>query len=294
MTVTRAFLGYVKIVTVFLKASLCALSVLSCAALACAADAKPDPPPDQIRTIIKQFTQKETEFAAARESYTYRQISKMEEIDPPGGTYEIEEEVSFDDRNRRVSHVTHAPVGGFEHIMMTGEDEQDLRNVMPFVMTNDTADQYIVNYVGRQPVDEISCYVFSVKPKQLTKDRKRYFDGQIWVDDQDLQIVKTYGRGVGALRRGEDQQFPKFETYRQQIDGKYWFPTYTYADDTLNFKDGQSQRIKVVVKYDHYKKFEFKTESTIKYGTVGSGNAQQPANGQNAPAAPNASPQPPR
>ncbi|MBV8866985.1 MAG: hypothetical protein JO210_16435 [Acidobacteriaceae bacterium] len=270
-----------------LKHSLLPLGLVSYAAILNAADAKPAPTPDQIQTIIKQFTQKETEFAAARESYTYRQTSKMEETDPPGGTYQIVEEVSFDDRNRRISHVTHAPVGGFEHIMMTGEDEQDLRNVMPFVMTNTTADEYDVSYVGREQVDDIPCYVFSVKPKTLTKDRKRYFDGQIWVDDQDMQIVKTYGRGVGYLRRGEDQQFPKFETYRQQIDGKYWFPTYTYADDTLNFKDGQSQRIKVVVKYDQYKKYEFKTESTIKYGDVGSGGTtQQPSNGQTPPATP--------
>lgn len=260
------------------------VGILSCAAIANAVDTKPAPTPDQIQKIIKQFTQKETEFAAARESYTYRQTSKMEETEPAGGTYQIVEEVSFDDRNRRISHVTHAPVGGFEHIMMTGEDEQDLRNVMPFVMTNTTADQYDVSYVGREQVDDIPCYVFSVKPKALTKDRKRYFDGQIWVDDQDMQIVKTYGRGVGALRRGEDQQFPKFETYRQQIDGKYWFPTYTYADDTLNFKDGQSQRIKVIVKYDQYKKFEFKTESTIKYGDVGNSTAQQPSGGQTPPA----------
>ncbi len=273
-----------------LKVCAFVLGLLGCAAIVNAADTKPVPTPDQIQNIIKQFTQKETDFAAARESYTYRQTSKMEETDPPGGTYEIVEEVSFDDRNRRISHVTHAPVGGFEHIMMTGEDEQDLRNVMPFVMTNSTADQYDVSYVGREQVDEIPCYVFSVKPKTLTKDRKRYFDGQIWVDDQDMQIVKTYGRGVGYLRRGEDQQFPKFETYRQQIDGKYWFPTYTYADDTLNFKDGQSQRIKVIVKYDQYKKYEFKTESTIKYGDVGSGTAQQPSSGQTPPATPQAPP----
>lgn len=277
-------------VTVSIKSCSLVLGLLGCISALGAVDTKPAPTPEQIQNIIKQFTQKETDFAAARESYTYRQTSKMEEVDPPGGTYQLTEEVSFDDRNHRTSRVTHAPVGGFEHIMMTHEDEQDLRNVMPFVMTNATADQYIVTYVGRDKVDEISCYVFSVKPKELTKDRKRYFDGQIWVDDQDLQIVKTYGRGVGYLRRGEDQQFPKFETYRQQIDGKYWFPVYTYADDTLNFKDGPSQRIKVIVKYDQYKKFQFKTESTIKYGEVGGANSQQQPNGQNPPAAPPTNP----
>jgi hypothetical protein len=257
---------------------------LLAASLACfAVEPKPDPSPDQIADIIKKFTQRETEFANARESYTYRQTSKISETEPAGGSYEIVEEVSFDDRNRRTSHVTHAPVASLQNIVMTGEDEQDLRNVMPFVMTNETADEYNVKYVGRENVDEISCYVFSVAPKALTKDRKRYFEGQIWVDDQDLQIVKTFGRATGYLKRGEDQQFPKFETYREQIDGKYWFPTYTYADDTLHFKGGQDQRIKVVVKYDHYKKFEFKTESNIKYGDVGGAQSS----GNPPPATPN-------
>lgn len=237
-----------------------------------AVDTKADPTPDQLEKIVKSFTQKETDFAAARESYTYRQTSKITETEPAGGTYQIVEEVSFDNRNRRTSHVTHAPVASLQNIQMTAEDEQDMRNVMPFVLTNDTAGDYNVKYLRREKVDDISCYVFSVQPKALTKDRKRYFDGQIWVDDQDLQIVKTFGRATGYLRRGEDQQFPKFETYREQIDGKYWFPTYTYADDTLNFKDGPSQRIKVVIKYDNYKKYEFKTETSITYGEVGSGD----------------------
>jgi hypothetical protein len=256
-----------------------ALAFAGCAVMLGAADTKSNPTPEQVQDIIKKFTQKETDFANARESYTYRQTTKMTEVDPVGGSYELVEFVSFDDRDRRTSHVLHAPVTSLQNIVMTAEDEEDFRNVMPFVMTNDTLPEYIVNYVAREQVDEISCYVFSVKPKVLTKDRKRYFDGQVWVDDQDLQIVKTYGQSTGHLRRGEDQQFPKFETYREQIDGKYWFPTYTYADDTLNFKDGPSQRIKVVIKYDQYKKYQFKSESTIKYGTVGDApSSQAPAN----------------
>jgi len=253
------------------RCSQIALCIFGFAVLLNAADAKPDPTPEQVQDIIKKFTQKETEFSIAREGYEYRQSSKISETDPPGGVYELVEEVTFDERDRRTAHVIHAPATTLQNILMTHEDEQDLRNIMPFVFTNDTVNQYDVKYVKRQQVDEISCYVFSVHPKTLTKDRKRYFDGDIWVDDQDLQIVKTYGRSTGYVGH-EDQQFPKFETYREQIDGKYWFPTYTYADDTLNFKDGESQRIKVVIKYDHYRKFQFKTESTIKYGDVGAGS----------------------
>jgi hypothetical protein len=253
----------------------------SCALMLClfgtglllsAATTKPDPSPQEIQDIIKKFTQKETEFANARENYTYRQTNKIIELDPDGqpsgGSYEMVEEVSFDDRDRRTERVLRAPVPTLVKILMTPEDEQDMRNVMPFVMTSDTANDYDVAYVGREPVDEVSCYVFSVKPKTLTKNGKRYFEGQIWVDDRDLQIVKTFGRSTGYLRRHDDQRFPKFQTYREQIDGKYWFPTYTYADDTLDFSSGP-QRIKVVIKYDNYKKFEFKSHSTIQYGEVG-------------------------
>src|SRR5437764_8821947 len=253
------------------------IGLFSCLVSLEAADTKADPTPDQIEKIVKTLTRKETEFAAARESYTYRQTSKITETEPPGGNYQIVEEVSFDNRNRITSHVSHAPVTSQQTIQMTAEDEQDMRNVMPFVMTNDTASDYNVKYLRREKVDELPCFVFSVQPKTLTKDRKRYFDGQIWVDDQDMQIVKTFGRATGYLRRGEDQQFPKFETYREQIDGKYWFPTYTYADDTLNFKDGPAVRIKEIIKYDQYKKFA--SASTIKYGDVSSdGTTTKPAN----------------
>jgi hypothetical protein len=253
------------------------LSLFASVPLLLAIEPKADPTPDQIQDIIKRFVQKETEFAAARENYVYRQTNKIIEVDPPGGNYEMVEEVTFDNRNRRVEHVVRAPVATLQNILMTPEDEQDMRNVMPFVMTNDTRDEYIINYVGREQVDEIPCYVFAVKPKELTKDRKRYFEGQIWVDDKDLQIVKTYGRSTGHLRKHEDQQFPKFQTYREQIDGKYWFPTYTYADDTLNFQDGPAVRIKEIIKYDQYKKFA--SESTITYSGVDSnGSGTQPAN----------------
>ncbi len=219
--------------------------------------------------IIQKFAAKETEFAQARNNYTYRQSVKLEELDPSGnpsgGKWELVEDIIFSPDGRRMEKVVYAPVPNLRNILLTPEDEQDLRNVQPFVMTTAEIPEYDINYLGREKVDEIGCYVFSVKPKKLVQG-KRYFEGQIWVDDRDLQIVKTYGKGVGVIHRGGDNQFPKFETYREQIDGKYWFPTYTRADDTLHFKSGQNQRIRMIVKYQDYKKYEGK--STIRYGEV--------------------------
>jgi hypothetical protein len=221
-----------------------------------------DPSPEE---IIQKFAAKEAEFRKARESYTYKQSVKMEELDPDGrvqGKWEIVSDIVFGPNKQRMEKVTYAPLITLRNITLTPQDEQDLRSVQPFVLTSEDIGKYDIRYVGRSKVDEIPCFQFSVKPKTMLKG-ERYFEGDIWVDDRDLQIVKTFGKGVGLLKKGEDNQFPKFETYREQIDGKYWFPTYTHADDVLHFKDS-SQRIRMVVKYQDYKRFG--AETTITFG----------------------------
>jgi hypothetical protein len=227
--------------------------------------------------IIQKFAAKEAEFSQARNNYTYRQSVKLEELDgggnPTGGKWEIVEDIIFTPEGKRMEKVVYAPVISLRNILLTPEDEQDLRNVQPFVMTTAEIPEYDVHYLGREKVDEIGCYVFSVKPKKLVQG-KRYFEGQAWVDDRDLQIVKTYGKGVGVIKRSSDNQFPKFETYREQIDGKYWFPTYTRADDTLHFKNGDNVRIRMVVRYQDYKRYEGR--STIRYGDVVDDKTQTP------------------
>jgi hypothetical protein len=230
------------------------------------ADSTPSVDPAQ---IIQQFAAKEAQFSEARNNYTYRQTVRLEELDasgnPTGGKWELVEDIIFSPDGQRMEKVVYAPVPTLQQIQISPEDEQDLRNVQPFVLTTTEIPEYQIDYLGREKVDEIGTYVFSVKPKKMLPG-KRYFEGQIWVDDRDLQIVKTYGRGVGLMKRGSDQAFPKFETYREQIDGKYWFPTYTRADDTLHFKSGENVRIREIVKYQDYKKYEGK--STIKYGDI--------------------------
>jgi len=217
----------------------------------------------QINDIIHKFAEKETQFARARENYTYRQTARVLELEPGGATvgrWEMVTDILFDDQNRRTERVVRAPVSTLKNLQLTPQDEQDLRDVQPFVLTLSEVPKYNIRYLGKQMADEIPCYVFAVKPKELVKG-ERYFQGLIWVDDRDLQIVKSYGRGVGIVRG--DNQFPKFETYREQIDGKYWFPTYTRADDTLYFQMGP-QRMRMIVKYEDYK--QFKSDVNIRYG----------------------------
>jgi hypothetical protein len=219
----------------------------------------------QIQEIIQKFAAKEAEFAQARENYTYRQTAKVHEIDESGavrGRYEIVSDIIFTQDGRRTERVVRAPVATLRNIQLTPEDEQDLRSVQPFVLTTKDIDKYYVRYLGREKLDEIPCYAFAVKPKKMEQGQ-RYFQGIVWVDDRDLQIVKSYGRGVGIIKKGFDNQFPKFETYREQIDGKYWFPTFTIANDTLHFESGD-QRIRMNVRYEDYK--QFKADTRITFG----------------------------
>jgi hypothetical protein len=214
--------------------------------------------------VIQKFAAKEAEFRKARENYTYKQSVKLEELDGSGnvtGKWEIVSDITFGPNKQRLEKVTYAPLITLHNILLTPQDEQDLRSVQPFVLTTDDIGKYDINYIGKEKLDEIDCYKFSVKPKTMVKG-ERYFQGDIWVDDRDLQIVKTFGKGVGVLKKNEDNQFPAFETYREQIDGKYWFPTYTRANDTLHFKN-MDQRIRMIVKYENYKRFGAETSITF-------------------------------
>jgi hypothetical protein len=222
-----------------------------------------DLPPSE---VIQKFAAKEAEFRKARENYTYRQSVKMEELDPSGssvqGKWEEVDDITFGPNKKREENVVYAPMVTLRNLTLTPQDLQDLRNVQPFVLTTDELPKYEIQYTGKEKLDEIDCYRFAVHPKTMVKG-ERYFEGDIWVDDRDLQIVKTFGKGVGVQKKSDDNQFPRFETYREQIDGKYWFPTYTRANDTLHFKD-MNQRIRMTVKYENYKRFG--SESSVTFG----------------------------
>jgi len=219
-----------------------------------------DPSPDQIQKIIQEFAAKEKLFREARDNYTYHQINKVEELGPDNeieGVYEQEWDILFDDSGKRIERVTYAPADTLKKIILTEEDLTSFRNTQPFVLTTDELPEYEIKYLGHVKVDEITAYVFSIRPKEIQKGHQ-YFQGVVWVDDQDLQIVKSEGKPVPELhtKKGENL-FPRFTTYREQIDGKYWFPTYTMADDTLYFSSG-SVHIKEVLRYADYKQFKSK------------------------------------
>ena len=244
--------------------------------------------------IIKRFATKETEFAKAREQYTYRQDVKVQTVDGEtvDGEYREVFDVLFDDKGKRMENVVFAPQSSLNRISMSQEDLDDIRHKLPFVLTDAEIPEYNILYVGQQQEDELHCYVFDIAPKKI-EGKKRYFQGRVWVDDKDFQIVKTYGKTVPDLcnghpcnevkKRGDQENlFPKFTTWRQQIDGQYWFPIYTKADDELHFKV-EDVHIREIVKYEDYKRFGSNVKILYEGKEVQRAPEQKPSDQQKPP-----------
>ena len=246
-----------------------------------------------VEEIIQKFAAKEKQFKIARDQYTYRQDVLVETLDGDtvNGDYHEVEDVLFDDKGNRIEHVVFAPESTLVGITMTREDFDDIRHRMPFVLTSDEIPEYQILYVGKQREDELGTYVFDIAPKQIEKN-KRYFQGRIWVDDHDFQIVKSYGKnvpdiGVGKKHGEGENLFPKFTTWRTLIDNQYWFPAYTKVDDVLHFSTGDVHVVQKV-KYTNYKRFGAKSRITYDGQEISKDNAppsgtQPPANTTPAP-----------
>jgi hypothetical protein len=221
----------------------------------------PDIPVDQ---VIKKFGERELEFKKERDNYTYTQTFVVQTIDYNGradGEYRMTSDILFTPEGKRYEKVISAPAPTLERIQLSQQDLDDVEHVQPFVLTSDELPKYDVTYVGREALDELGTYVFDVKPKKIEKNQ-RYFQGRIWVDDRDLNIVKTDGKAVpDIIKHGNENIFPRFETFRENIEGHYWFPTYTRSDDELHFSTG-AVHMRMTIKYANYKRFG----STIKIG----------------------------
>src|SRR5256714_2090673 len=207
----------------------------------------------QIDAIIRKFTAKETRFRRALNSYAFKRDALVQELGMGGqiiGEYHRVSEFTFDDQGNRYEKISFFPMPTFAG--MTPEDLEDLGGVNPFALEAAKLDQYNFKYVGKERIDELDLYVFDVAPKVMPdakKTKERFFIGRIWVDDRDLQIVKSKGKGVPETKINK---FPVVETFREQIDGKFWFPTYAYADDDLIFDNGTDLRVRMQVKYTDY------------------------------------------
>lgn len=216
--------------------------------------------------IISAFTAKEGEFRRALNSYSFKRDALVQSIGMGGqviGEYHRVSTFTFDDSGNRYEKINFFPMASMPEI--TQEDIDDLGGIEPFALEPSKISRYNIRYVGKEKIDELNLYIFDVAPKVIPdpkKTKERLFVGRIWVDDQDLQIVKTKGKGVPETKVNK---FPTVETYREHIDGRFWFPTYSYADEELIFDNGGSLHVRMKVRYMDFAP----TRATLKVTEVG-------------------------
>ncbi len=207
----------------------------------------------EVDRIIRVFTAKETEFRKALNLYSFKRDAMIQSLGMGGqvtGEYHRVSSFTFDDQGNRFEKISFFPMPSFGGV--TQEDLEDLGGIQPFALEPSRIDKYNFKYVGKEKIDELNLYVFEVTPKVVPdpkKGKERLFIGRVWVDDQELQIVKTKGKGIPETKINK---FPTVETYREQIGGRYWFPTYTYADEELIFENGEALHIRMKVRYSDF------------------------------------------
>ena len=235
------------------------------------------------KEIVERFAAKESQFKLALENYTYRRTVKFDTLDDEGnvdGQFLQVDDIVFTSAGRKREKVVYAPDNTLTRVAMSPADFDDIEHRLPFTLTTEDIGRYRVAYVGKQAIDQVPTYVFDVTPKQIEKNH-RYFTGRIWVDTHDLQIVVTNGKNIpDDMRPGHEDLSLPFTTYRQQIDGKYWFPVYTRADGVLHFANckeclPEDDHVREIVKYGDYKRFG--SDVTIVYDGLAEKSSISPA-----------------
>jgi len=221
-----------------------------------------EPPPG----LARKVAHRESATQAERNQYAYRQTVRLQELDNRGGMsgeYREVRDVIFSPSHERTEQMVGTPLRTLKNLILTDEDFQDIRDIQPFVLTDDRMFIYETKFRGEETIEgpdgKIDCWVLQVRPRQIL-DKQRLFDGMLWVKKDDYSVVRSEGQAVPQIRTTKQENlFPRFTTIRHVVNG-FWFPTMTFADDTLYFRDWP-QRLRIEIRYLDYKKFG--AESTI-------------------------------
>ncbi len=221
-----------------------------------------DPPAD----VLKRIAENGSRFEQERAHYTYRQSFDFYEFNKrgiPSGSYREVRDINFTSDGERTEEFIKGPANQLKLIRMTDEDFSDLRDIQPFVLTNDTLWRYKATYRGHETIDGRDCYVYRIEPRQVLEGQ-RVLDGQLWVEVDTLQVIRAVGQPLPQHHSTTDANlFASFATEYAPIDGEFWFPVHTHADDYLPFPTGV-QRVKYEIKFENYRRFS--AETTINFG----------------------------
>jgi hypothetical protein len=209
----------------------------------------------EVDKMVKTFTQNETVFRQALNNYVFNRYATIQTIGLGGqvtGTYRRDSFMAFNEAGERFEKILFFPMSTITELTVTNADIDNLGGINPFAIEPKLVDQYKFEYIGTEKFDPFDTYVFEVGPKAAPDAKQgiaRFFQGRIWVDKDEMMIVRTKGKAVPEGK----ERFPIVETFRSNIDDKYYFPVLSRADDTLVFPGGSVHRLRVKVRYEDYK-----------------------------------------
>ncbi len=215
----------------------------------------------EIDKIVRKFSENEFNFRQALGIYAFNRDAQVQTIGMGGqatGVFTRNSYMTFKEDGTRYEKIIYAPISTLRGLEVSPEDIENLGGINPFAIEPKSLSNYSFAFVGKEKIDELDLFVFDVTPKVLPNPKKsndKFFSGRIWVDDRDFMIVKSKGKALpeGKDMNGIEQRFPVVETWRENVDGKYWFPSLSFADDELVFSNGQVAHLKMKVKYYNYR-----------------------------------------
>lgn len=215
----------------------------------------PEPPPVPVEEIIRRVTERENEIIRARNASTYQVFLRLQEFDEGGeatGEFQMVTDILFAPDGKPYEKVVRSSKSTLVHLALPSEELAEYGRIRPFMLPTAALNLYELTYAGKQPLDELSTYMFRVRPHRLERAR-RFFEGVIWVDDRDFAIVRTYGKWVSEVESKSDfEPFVFFETYRENVEGKYWFPSFIRSEESLKSEEG-SARLRLTLRFTNYK-----------------------------------------
>jgi hypothetical protein len=216
---------------------------------------KPEPPSLPPDEIIRRFAAKEDEMVRAIMGYTFQKDVRIQEIGPDNkttGQLEIVTQQRITPDGKLYEKPVRRQPSTLHYLDLERGDSDLLAPTPFFPLTTAMLPKYEITYGGKQPLDELSAYFFTIKPRTVERAHA-YFSGVVWVDVQDLVIVKIIGKWVTETGdvTASNLPFTVFETYRQQVGKNLWFPAYSRSDETIEAGDVRVP-IRVIVKWTDF------------------------------------------
>jgi hypothetical protein len=219
---------------------------------------KPEPPPIPPEQIIQRFAAKEDEMLRAFTGYGFQKSVRLEEIGPdnkPAGQIEIVTQQIVAPDGRHYEKTIRRTESTLHYLQVERGDPDLLASTPLFPLTTSQLSKYDISFEGKQPLDELSVYAFAVKPRSLDRTHA-YFSGTVWVDQEDLVIVKTIGKWISEMGDVTSSVLPFtiFETYRQQVGKDLWFPAYSRSDESIP-EGNITVPIRIIIRWTNYTPF---------------------------------------